>query len=1218
MAIQVGPVPFLFWPKRKAFTTTSGPVITSITPNADKAAGGATVTITGIRFAATPTVLFGSTPSTGVTFIDETQITATVPAHAVGVVDVTVTNPDGLLDVFPFSFTYYSLVVTDIKPNNGPTTGGTGVVITGANFETGATITFNGVAGTGITFIDAQHYAVTTPANVAGPAVVAVNGVEASVLFFYSNVDPVVAIRRNPSVVVTLASNVPASCTYTLDGKSVPPKTQSEISITDQDGNLVFAGVVQRVRQTFEEQTRNLVWSVTAQDYTAWLNRRHPAGSYTNRSATDIVLDLVARYAPWVDTSFVQTNLATLDLVLEGTSSFSETLTEIARQIGRGHWRLDGKVLHFFRSPSTVPTASRPVQPIAVGPGTAPVASQSTATRTDFNYAPGYYGFRTAFIFSNGAESVPGPMSNLVPLDGIHLPQLDNIAIGSGAGAFTVTGRRIYYTFFGLMNAVDLGFFDDITDNTTTTLTSAGFEQSGVRGVPRLPLVAPPANSGSTPGFSESGNSAQSVMGALIPSVLGLVSYTYQKGTYAIVTTNVYADGTESQASLPSAAKTLDGSHAITVQTALGVSINGVPVVFRKVYASRAAKAGDVPDFSLGSTAFWGIIPNNTQLEFTLAPGLKQLGSQAPPAAVEAGPDPNHEDGPNLEEADSPAVITEASSLERSPALESTEDTTQIRNRVIVVGRGLETAPPIVLPIEPPLGASSTDVPVDQMIDPYANAVSSFSDGTMPADYINAHPQLTAWQGGYPMNARWAQIQREQAALSTQTVTLPAPAAVNPQATVLRYAVPGRATVALDPALGVPVRQPFVPSTPIGAPPAITQTVNDGIDHFREYLNNSGITPDYLLAHPYTALMDLAEDTYEAGGSAGATHFNNTPTLTTEALTEGAGVPVTPIVVRPRYQVDDLDSQRYFGQIEVDDLGRPTDGIHENVVDGSRYSSAEACIAAANAELDQFAWPIVTASYAVRGPGANKHRPGRRVTFDMANPPLKGTFAIQDVRIEQILDEFSGSISPRYNVTASSVKFDLNDLLSLIGQPVPLAPIAIGPNPQTIIKATEQTRNETKNAIAVAKTEIADAFTIAPYTFRFASAAAVNAVGTGANAVLIVPGTAGFLMVPIALTSRVKTGATPFGIAGASFQLAWQNTTINQYTGVSLFANAANTIYRSLNQSNTGFANTNQGVVGAGLVLQNSGSATTGGSFDPTDPDWALELTVYAAKIPFK
>lgn len=73
---------------------TFTPVLTSLLPVTGPAAGGTSVVLTGAGFAtATDVTIDGN--SVAFVINSNTQITATTAAHAVGAVDVAVTNPNG-------------------------------------------------------------------------------------------------------------------------------------------------------------------------------------------------------------------------------------------------------------------------------------------------------------------------------------------------------------------------------------------------------------------------------------------------------------------------------------------------------------------------------------------------------------------------------------------------------------------------------------------------------------------------------------------------------------------------------------------------------------------------------------------------------------------------------------------------------------------------------------------------------------------------------------------------------------------------------------------------------------------------------------------------------------------------------------------------------------------------------------------------------------------
>jgi len=82
------------------------PTLVSVTPSTGSSAGGTVVDLAGMNFRDGATVTFDGIPATGITFVSSSHITCTTPAHAVGVVDVTVTNPDAQFSTLVGGFTY--------------------------------------------------------------------------------------------------------------------------------------------------------------------------------------------------------------------------------------------------------------------------------------------------------------------------------------------------------------------------------------------------------------------------------------------------------------------------------------------------------------------------------------------------------------------------------------------------------------------------------------------------------------------------------------------------------------------------------------------------------------------------------------------------------------------------------------------------------------------------------------------------------------------------------------------------------------------------------------------------------------------------------------------------------------------------------------------------------------------------------------------------------
>ena len=129
------------------------------------------MTITGVNFGGSPTVLFGVDAATSVVVVDSKTITCVVPAVAEpAVVDVTVTQ-GSQSGVGIGIFTYFDAFISKVVPYFGPVAGGTTVVLEGSDFPVSVTtLTFNGVAATSVVRIDSGRISCVTPAKLDGEA----------------------------------------------------------------------------------------------------------------------------------------------------------------------------------------------------------------------------------------------------------------------------------------------------------------------------------------------------------------------------------------------------------------------------------------------------------------------------------------------------------------------------------------------------------------------------------------------------------------------------------------------------------------------------------------------------------------------------------------------------------------------------------------------------------------------------------------------------------------------------------------------------------------------------------------------------------------------------------------------------------------------------------------------------------------------------------------
>jgi hypothetical protein len=154
----------------------SSPVVSSISPSSGPTGGGTLVTVNGANFQPGATVSFGGTAASSPTVSSSAQIKAVTPAHLAGNADVIVQNPNGESSTLSNGFVYNvpSPTVASVSPNNGPTTGGTKVTITGTNFLAGALVLFGTTPATTVTINSATQIQAVSPVHAAGPVDVTV------------------------------------------------------------------------------------------------------------------------------------------------------------------------------------------------------------------------------------------------------------------------------------------------------------------------------------------------------------------------------------------------------------------------------------------------------------------------------------------------------------------------------------------------------------------------------------------------------------------------------------------------------------------------------------------------------------------------------------------------------------------------------------------------------------------------------------------------------------------------------------------------------------------------------------------------------------------------------------------------------------------------------------------------------------------------------------
>ncbi len=114
------------------------PEVKKLSVKKGPASGGTQLTITGTFFTYANAVSFGQVPAASFKVISQTEISATSPPNAAGLMDVTVTSPYGTSELSGRDrFRYENPIITAVSPESGPLAGGTKVTITGSGFAPG-------------------------------------------------------------------------------------------------------------------------------------------------------------------------------------------------------------------------------------------------------------------------------------------------------------------------------------------------------------------------------------------------------------------------------------------------------------------------------------------------------------------------------------------------------------------------------------------------------------------------------------------------------------------------------------------------------------------------------------------------------------------------------------------------------------------------------------------------------------------------------------------------------------------------------------------------------------------------------------------------------------------------------------------------------------------------------------------------------------------------
>jgi IPT/TIG domain len=149
-----------------SFSYIAPPKVSSVSPVEGSTVGGTAIKVKGSGFLKGSTVAVGGA-ATSVVVVSETEITAKTPATSAGKHEVVVTDVGGASTGGP-EFTYVTPPkVSSVLPVEGPTAGGTAVVIKGSGFLEGSSVTI-GKAAVEVEVVSETEITAKTAAGVAG------------------------------------------------------------------------------------------------------------------------------------------------------------------------------------------------------------------------------------------------------------------------------------------------------------------------------------------------------------------------------------------------------------------------------------------------------------------------------------------------------------------------------------------------------------------------------------------------------------------------------------------------------------------------------------------------------------------------------------------------------------------------------------------------------------------------------------------------------------------------------------------------------------------------------------------------------------------------------------------------------------------------------------------------------------------------------------------
>lgn len=805
---------------------------------------------------------------------------------------------------------------------------------------------------------------------------------DSTLTFTYTNNSQTVnasSIRHNspeaPSITDTLGR--PFEISFTT-GPGFVPVVGADISVDLGPGPL-FEGTILTVTESYQNKTQNPFWKAVVADYTYLFNKRRPFGKWVNTSASIIANYLISCYAPGFTGAGIQGGLPPINLTLDGNQDMSSVFMTIAQKF-KGTFRLKKKDVQLY--------ISEPIGSILS------VTDSNILINSPVQYTVDTSQLRTRVYVKSGSIT---KVAADVPSGATEIP-VEDISKLPSSGTALIDGQLI--RFSGVNNTT-------VVEDTQTY-----------------------------PKPTSSGNSSSSGLGNKL---------SYPAGTYNIYYSFVYPDGHETSAIGPSQV-TLDGIQALRLDNIPQPPVGSNATI--NVFISTATDNG--ADGTVGSLG--NLSNGTTSIDIPMTP---HTGGTHPFGILWTPPDTsvwkvfggsalsntwnNYTPKVFLDSTDETGAFFEGVNglpvgfTVISASITSFRDTYGYEGGGDIVISEMGNWNFTIKSVSLPMNASGSLVPIDYppgttafhlLTELYSVSYSvDFTNGFPSEDFFSTGPRaikvtgtftILSWSGSLPKGDNLNGVKKIK---------------VNDPSIFCQEG--GQAMIGGKVISYTSVQGQYLTGITTGGPGSIgCCPVSPGAS-ISPYNNSCGTTP------PPTNPVDPLSGGYGTNNEpiTGTTPSDTTTTAANSSQSNGSLIGCSPLAcgssgilpiakgatVQLWVQVDDFQAQSDAAAREGGD------GIHEYVLDAPRAITLFDCQNAGMIELLLLGYPVETLIYDTHDQNTAS---GKMVNVSLSVPTVSGNFKIQSVQVLEINASPSSNTPPKYRVSASSVRFNMQDLLN--------------------------------------------------------------------------------------------------------------------------------------------------------------------------------------------